>query len=269
MIATNKRGGDIALITGASSGIGEALAKRFASGGHSLVLVARNVTRLEALAAALTTEHRVKVWVQAADLARPGAAQTLSAALKRKRIGIDVLVNNAGVLHQGLFASTPPRQHREMIDLNVAGLTEMLAQFLPPMCKRGRGRVLNVASVAAFQPIPSLATYAATKAFVLSLTESLAEELSECGVTVTALCPGITSTHMLRSATAANAHLSKLPGFLIGNAGSVADEGYRACMQGEVIAIPGAINQALSFASRSTPKWLLRRIAGTLARRAQ
>jgi short-subunit dehydrogenase len=266
MAESRKHRVDTALITGASSGIGEALAKRFAQGGHALVLVSRNTARLEALAATLSADYGIKVWVQAADLARPAAVQALGAALRRKRIAIDVLVNNAGVLWQGEFASTLPRKHQEMIDLNVAGLTGMLAQFLPPMCKRGHGHVLNVASIAAFQPIPLLATYAATKAFVLSLTESLAEELKNRGVTVTALCPGITATHMLSSATAANGRLAKLPGILIGDAEKVADEGYRACMQGEVIRVPGAVNQAVTLASRATPRWLLRRVVGTLAR---
>jgi len=126
--------------------------------------------------------------------------------------------------------------------------------------------VLNVASIAAFQPVPTLATYAATKAFVLSLTESLAEELKGSGVTVTALCPGITATHMLSSATEENARLAKLPSVLIGNADEVANEGYRACMQGSVISVPGVVNQAVTLASRATPKWLLRRITGTLVR---
>jgi uncharacterized protein len=266
MAGSGKHRAGTALITGASSGIGEALAKRFAQDGHGLVLVARNTAKLEALAASLSAEYGIKVWVQAADLARPASAQALATALRRKRIAIDVLVNNAGVLQQGAFVSTPPRRHQEMIDLNVAGLTAMLAQFLPPMCKRGHGRVLNVASIAAFQPIPRLATYAATKAFVLSMTESLAEELKECGVTITALCPGITATRMLSSATEANARLAKLPGILIGDAEMVADEGYRACMQGEVIRIPGVVNQAVTLASRATPKWLLRRVVGKLAR---
>jgi short-subunit dehydrogenase len=257
---------DTALITGASSGIGEALAKRFAKDGHALVLVARNTARLEALAASLSADYGIKVWVQAADLARPDAARALRAALGRRRIAIDVLVNNAGVLWQGEFAATPAQQHQSMIDLNVAGLTAMLAEFLPPMCRRGHGRVLNVASIAAFQPIPLLATYAATKAFVLSLTESLAEEVKDRGVTLTALCPGITATHMLSSATAANSRLAKLPGILIGDAEKVADEGYLACMHGEVIRVPGAVNQAVTLASRATPKWLLRRVVGKLAR---
>jgi short-subunit dehydrogenase len=258
---------DTALVTGASSGIGQALAACFARGGHRLVLVARNARRLEALAASLSAEHGVKTWVQPSDLARPGAAGVLAAALKRRRIDVDVLVNNAGVLEQGPFIATPARRHQELIDLNVSGLTGMLAAFLPPMCERGRGRVLNVASIAAFQPVPSLATYAATKAYVLSLSESLAEELRDSGVTVTALCPGITDTGMLRGAKDANARLASLPGFLIGDADAVAADGYRACMQGAAIEVPGAVNLSAALASRATPKWLLRRIAGAFARR--
>ncbi len=257
-----------ALITGASSGIGAALARRFARGGHALVLVARNTGKLESIAASLAAEHGVKVVVQPADLAKRGAAQALAAAIKRRRLVVDILVNNAGILEQGAFVSTPPRRHQELIDLNVTALTDMLAQFVPPMCQRGHGRVLNVASIAAFQPVPMLATYAATKAFVLSLTESLAEEIRDQGVTVTALCPGITATQMLSGATDANARLAKLPGFLVGDADAVADEGYRACMQGVVIQVPGVVNQAVTLASRAAPKWLLRRIAGTVARGA-
>ena len=258
---------ETALITGASSGIGRALAKRFARSGHPLVLVARNRTALESLAAALTADFGVKAWVQPADLARPGAAQALAVELKRKRIRVDVLVNNAGVLQQGRFVAVPAERHQALVDLNVAGLTAMLAHFLPAMCARGRGRVLNVASIAAFQPVPTLATYAATKAFVLSLTESLAEELNGSGVTVTALCPGITATNMLSSATRENAKLAQLPGLLIGDADEVADEGYRACMEGAVVSVPGRVNQAVTLASRATPKWLLRRIAGALMRK--
>jgi len=269
MASSKRKQTETVLITGASSGIGEALAKCFAKGGHQLVLAARSTAKLESLAATLAKEHGVKVWVQTADLAKPGAAKALAAALKRKRIDIDVLVNNAGVLQQGAFTAIPAMRHQEIIDLNVSGLTAMLAQFLPPMVKRGHGRVLNVASIAAFQPVPTLATYAATKAYVLSLTESLAEELKENGVTITALCPGITATQMLSTATKSNAQLSRLPRFLVGDADAVAAEGYRACMKGEVIVVPGAVNLAATLASRATPKWLLRRIAGKLTRGAR
>ncbi len=257
-----------ALVTGASSGIGEALARRFARAGHPLVLVARDRAKLEALAASLAADHKVRVRVEAVDLTERGAPGALAAKLKRARVEIGILVNDAGVLAQGDFTAVSAARHQALIDLNVSALTAMLAHFLPPMQARKRGRVLNVASIAAFQPIPRLATYAATKAFVLSLTESLAEELRDDGVTLTALCPGFTDTRMLRTAVEANTRLSSLPGFLIGDADMVADEGYRACMEGAVVSTPGVLNQAVTLASRATPKWLLRRVAGTLARRA-
>jgi len=132
---------------------------------------------------------------------------------------------------------------------------------------RGQGRVLNVASIAAFQPVPSLATYAATKAYVLSLTESLSEELKGTGVSITALCPGITATNMLDSAQQASKELTKLPGFVVGSAEAVADEGFEACVRGEVIRVPGALNLAAILAARATPKWLLRRVSGAMVRR--
>ena len=262
-----RRPGETALITGASSGIGEAMARRFAREGHPLVLAARNKARLESLAATLEADFGIDVRVEPCDLTLRNAPGALAASLRRRHIAIDVLVNNAGVLQQGEFTRMLPERHQELIDLNVSALTGMLAHFVPPMQLRGHGRVLNVASIAAFQPIPLLATYAATKAYVLSLTESLADELKDDGVTVTALCPGITDTGMLDSAVAANARLASLPGFLVGDADEVAAEGYRACMEGVVIAVPGVLNQAVTLASRATPKWLLRRIAGTLARR--
>ena len=268
MAAPKNSNTETALITGASSGIGEALARRFAKDGHRVVLVARSGGKLETLAAELSAAHGVKVWVMPADLSLPGAAKSLATACRRKRITIDVLVNNAGVLEQGLFADIKAERHQQLIDLNVSGLTAMLAQFLPGMRERGHGRVLNVASIAAFQPVPSLATYAATKAYVLSLTESLAEELKGSGVTITALCPGITDTGMLSSATEANAQLAKLPGFLVADVDKVAADGYRACLRGDVIKVPGIVNLAATMAGRATPKWLLRRIAGTVTRSA-
>jgi short-subunit dehydrogenase len=257
-----------ALVTGASSGIGEALAGCFAGGGHRLVLVARSADKLAVLAARLESEQGVPVTVLPADLAVPGAAGRLAATLRRRKLAIDVLVNNAGVLEHGAFAGMAPRRAQELVALNVAGLTDMLSHFVPPMVARRRGRVLNVASIAAFQPVPGLAAYAATKAYVLSLTESLAEELRGSGVTATALCPGITATHMLTSAIETNAQLARLPRVLIGDVDAVAAEGYRACLAGEVICVPGVVNRAATLAARATPKWLLRRVAGALGRTA-
>jgi len=216
-----------ALITGASSGIGAALARLFAKNGYRLILVARSVDKLEALAQELERDFAVPAHVQEADLARRGSAKRLSAAVRELDVDVDVLVNNAGVMEHGFFADMPSAKHKRMIDLNISGLTSMLNTFLPGMVERGAGRILNVASVAAFQPLPSLATYAATKAYVLSLTESLAEELSGTGVTVTALC---------------------------------------ACLQGDVISVPGALNLAATVTGRAMPKWLLRRLSGVVGR---
>jgi short-subunit dehydrogenase len=267
MAAPNKARTDTVLVTGASSGIGQSLARCFASDGARLVLVARSADKLEALAASLRHDFGSRVWVRPSDLAVPGAAATLAQRLKRQRIAVDILVNCAGVLEHGRFADIAPTRHQALIDLNVSGLTAMVASLLPPMLERRRGRILNVASVASFQPVPTLATYAATKAYVLSLTESLAEELSGSGVTVTALCPGITATPMLDGATRAHPGLAQVPGFLVGDVDEVAAIGHRACLAGEVIAVPGTLNQAAALAARATPKWLLRRIAGTVARR--
>ena len=268
MTRTSKHAGRTALVTGASSGIGEELARCFAKGGFDLVLVARSADKLRALAAELEAAHGVDVRVMPADLSHPAAAATLATALRRKQLSVDVLVNNAGVLEQGAFARIGAARHQQLIDLNVSGLTAMLAMFLPGMRERGWGRVLNVASIAAFQPVPTLATYAATKAYVLSLTESLSEELKGSGVSITALCPGITATQMISRAAEANDKLSKLPSFMVGDAATVAAEGYRACMRGEVIKVPGLANLAGTLAARATPKWLLRGLSGMVVRRS-
>lgn len=257
-----------ALVTGASSGIGEALAHCFAAAHCDLVLVARSVDKLKTLALELAHQHGVQVRVQPADLSQPGAAAQLLAALARKRCTVDVLVNCAGVLEQGAFTTISPASHQQIIDLNISALTAMLSAFVPGMVHRKTGRVLNVASVAAFQPVPTLASYAASKAYVLSLSESLAEELRDTGVTVTTLCPGITATHMLTQAAGANDKLNQLPGFLVGDVQQVADMAFAACMRGDAICVPGVINQAAMIASRGTPKWLVRRIGGFLGRKA-
>ena len=268
MTRKSAHAGRTALVTGASAGIGEQLARCFAAGGFDLVLVARSADKLRALAAVLQTAHGREVHAIAADLSRPGAAEALAAKLERQGLVVDVLVNNAGVLEQGAFCDIAPARHQELVALNVAGLTAMLAEFLPGMRERGWGRVLNVASIAAFQPVPSLATYAATKAYVLSLTEALSEELKGSGVTLTALCPGVTATPMVSRATDANQKLNQLPGFMIGNAAQVAAEGYQACLRGEVIRVPGFVNLAGTLAARATPKWLLRSLGGLVARRS-
>jgi uncharacterized protein len=255
-----------ALITGASAGIGEELARCFAREGFNLVLVARNAEKLKILAKELAQEHGIKAWVAPADLSEEQAAQKLHASMKRAKRKIDVLVNNAGVLNHGSFVDMASAKHYAMIDLNITGLTAMIAEFAPAMVERGYGRILNVASIAAFQPIPMLATYAATKAYVLSLTESLSEEFKGTGVTITALCPGITATNMFSGAKAESTQLNKLPSFLIGDAKVVAQEGFDACMRGDAIKVSGTVNKVSIVAGRVTPKWLLRKVSGVLVR---
>jgi hypothetical protein len=255
------------MVTGASSGIGAELAQCFAAGGHDLILVARSADKLKALASKLESTHGIRAWSISCDLAHPGAVAELFTKLKKSKHSVDILVNCAGVLEHGSFVSMPPQRHQEMIDLNLSALTRMLATFVPAMVNRGFGRVLNVASIAAFQPVPSLATYAATKAYVLSLTESIAEELAGTGVTVTALCPGITATPMMAGAQQHSPALN-VPSFVVGEASVVAADGYAACMRGDVICVPGTVNLVTTLASRATPKWLLRKISGALGRKS-
>jgi short-subunit dehydrogenase len=258
-------GNPVALITGASSGIGEALAHCFAKAKHDVILVARNEDKSRALASNLHAQHGIQAQALPADLAQSDSVVKITKLLQKQECVPDVLVNCAGVLEQRNFVQIEPAAHQAMIDLNIAALTAMLSHLLPTMVLRGSGRVLNVASVAAFQPIPLLATYAASKAYVLSLTEALSEELRGTGVTATALCPGITATNMLQSAKQNNQSLSELPSFVIGDVSEVAQQGFDACMQGKVICVPGTVNQIANLASRSTPRALLRRVTGLIA----
>ncbi|MBV9890366.1 MAG: SDR family oxidoreductase [Rhizobacter sp.] len=253
------------LITGASAGIGAELARAFARGGHQLTLVARRRAKLEALAVELEREHYVEVRTIVQDLTKPnGAAAVIKAAEADGHIGI--LVNNAGVIDVGPFAASSTDALVDMVDLNVRALTELTSLVVPGMVKRGFGRILNVASLAAFQAIPGMATYAATKAFVLALTEALSEELKGSGVSATALCPGITDTDMATDIQAGTS--AKLPKQLISDPADVAAEGVKALMAGQAVVVPGLPNQITAAWAQVTPHWLTRYIAGFAARRA-
>ncbi|MBK6746476.1 SDR family NAD(P)-dependent oxidoreductase [Ottowia sp.] len=255
------------LITGASAGIGAELAREFARHGHRLTLVARRREALAALAAELEREHQVDVQVIAQDLAKPGGP---AAAVKAAQAGgeeIGILVNNAGVIDVGRFADAQPEKLIGLVDLNVRTMTEMTSRLLPGMVARGVGRVLNVSSLSAFQPVPTMAAYAASKAYVLSLTEALSEELRGTGVKVTALCPGFTETPMISEIQAGSAAVRGLPKQFLSDPSDVAAQGYRALMSGQTVVVPGLPNQLTAAWAQVTPRWVTRYIAGVATRR--
>ena len=252
-----------ALITGASSGIGLELAAAAARDGHDLVLVARNSERLESVGRGLAEKHGVRVTVLAKDLARPPAASELHADLSARGIAVDVLVNNAGVGVYGFFAETRLEDELAMIEVNVSAVTRLTKTFLSGMLERRRGWILNVASTAAFQPGPIMAVYYATKAYVLSFSEALANETAGSGVRVTVLCPGPTRTEFQRRAGFKPIPLLKTP--LVSTAADVAREGWEGMKHGRRIVVPGLANRLLVQAERVTP----RRLVTAVIRRLQ
>lgn len=256
------------LITGASAGIGAELAREFANHAHDLVLVARSKDKLDALAGELRAAHDTDAIVIPADLSSSADLVGLVEQLQDKDIEIDILVNNAGIIDVGPFADAAPEKLQQLIALNIAATTALTSLLLPSMIERKFGRILNVASLAGFQPIPSMAVYAASKAYVLSLTESLAEELRGTGVKVTALCPGLTDTNMVSSIKEQSATAQWTPGFLISDPKSVAKQAYRALMAGQTVLVPGLPNQMAAAWSQVTPRWLTRTMTGIAVRQA-
>jgi len=254
----------LALITGASSGIGVELARIFASEHFDLVLVARRKTLLDELSDALAKAHKTRCTVIACDLTEAGALDSLMASLPEHPI--DVLVNNAGVLSMGEFSSSPLERQLEQIQLNVLALTALTHRCLPAMLERGQGRIMNLASVAAFQAVPFLAVYAATKAYVLSFSEALSEELRGSGVSCTAVCPGFTDTPMLRGRKDPQRPIPQLPLGLIADPSAVAREAFEAVMKRDAVRVPGAVYKAMSLLSRLPPRMLVRSVVGGLGR---
>ena len=256
---------EIALVTGASSGIGEALARRIARDGRPVGLVARRGDRLESLAAELRAKHRIDAWVFPADLTAPGAIPPLLDALVARDLAVDWLVNNAGFGTFGKFQDLPVARELEEIRLNVEALVELTGRLLPAMVARRRGLVMNVASVGAFVPSPMMATYTATKAFVLSFTETIAAELEGSGVRALCVCPGFTRTEF-QSHVAVD--VSAVPGLAWMTADEVADEAVNAAGKGGVL-VNGFLNRALTMALKFAPRSLAMRTATMLLKSSE
>lgn len=246
-----------ALVTGASGGIGEELARLFAADGHDLVLVARSRDKLARLSEELGGKHGVRARVVASDLARPEAPREIFEELGAEAVAVDALVNNAGVGSYGLFAETDLQSELELLQLNVVALTHLTKLFLPGMIARRRGYVMQVASTAAFQPGPLMAVYYASKAYVLSLSEALANECAGTGVRVSALCPGPTETGFVAAAGMGD---SKLFDRAVMDARTVAVEGYRGLLAGKTIVIPGLRNNLLARSIGLFPRGLVTKV---------
>ena len=246
---------ETALITGASSGIGHDLTRLFARDGWDVVVVARSEEKLRELAAELTREHGIAAHVLAADLARPDAAADIVNTLTERGLTIGALVNNAGVGLTGPFVETDLRAELAMIQVNVVALTQLTKLLLPGMVARKRGRILNVASTASFQPGPLMAVYYATKAYVLSFSEALAEELRHTGVTVTALCPGPTETGFVAAAGVGPSRLFSI--MKPSSSAAVARTGYEAMKRGQRVVVHGLRNKLLVQSVRTSPRRLV------------
>jgi short-subunit dehydrogenase len=251
----------LAVVTGASAGIGRELADILAREGHDLLLVARREAELKTLADELQQRHGASSTVAAVDLSQPGAADEVLAAIGVDT-PVDVLVNNAGFGGHGAFAERPRSDEMRMLAVNVTALTDLTRVVLPGMVARGRGRILNVGSTAAFQPGPFMAVYYATKAYVLSFSQAIAEETRGTGVTVTCLCPGVTTTEFQQVAGVEDAPLTKGP--LSMSARAVAEAGYAGMARGKLIVIPGVHNKIGAQSTRFAPRALTLRVVRRL-----
>jgi short-subunit dehydrogenase len=256
----------IALVTGASSGIGEHLARGLAARGHDLVLVARDQHRLETLGKELERAHSTKAQVLPADLTDPAQLKVVEDRCHDADAPVAVLVNNAGFGSFGPFHELDLENETREIQLNVMALVRLSHAAASEMVARGHGGILNVSSLAAFQPNPLMAVYGGTKAFIVSFTEALHEELKGTGVAVTVLCPGFTRTGFQ---AAADVPASDLPGFVWQEADEVATVGLDALAKNRAVAIPGALNKALGGFSIVTPHALTRRIAGVISKQSR
>jgi short-subunit dehydrogenase len=256
------RNAGAALVTGASGGIGLALAEQFAENGHDVVLVARSAARLVEVGRELEDRYGVRSTILPGDLADPEAPRTLAQSVTEKGLVVDFLVNNAGFGLRGAFAETDIERELEMIQVNITALTHLTKLFLPSMLERGRGGVLNVASTAAFAPGPGIAVYSASKSYVLLFSEALAAELEGTGVSVTALCPGSTRTRFAATAGMESSRLFRSGKVM--EAGPVARAGYEGLMKGKPVVVTGLQNRLLVQSMRVSPRRMVARIAKAL-----
>ena len=249
------------LITGASSGIGLELAKRFAALGNNLILVARSESKLQDLSRDLIQQHSVHVEVVVADLAKVDAAKQLVSELDERKLIVNVLVNNAGFGELGKFAEIDVDRQMDMVRLNVVTVVQLTRLLLPEMLKRGSGGVINVASTAAFQPGPNMAVYYATKAFVLSFSDAIHEELIDTGIKVVCLAPGPTTTGF-----AEDSGMKSLKMFSANamDVGVVADAAIRAYESNRALVIPGLKNKIGAFMNRLAPRVVVRKMVKKL-----
>jgi uncharacterized protein len=250
------RPGATCLITGASSGIGAELARGLAARGHGVTLVARREERLRALADELTDDHGVLAEVIAADVSTADGRAGLHDAVAERELDVEVLVNNAGFGSGGRFTELDGEREAEMVRTNVEAVVALSSAYLPAMVERGRGAVLNVASLIAFQPVPFQATYGATKAFVLSFTDALHEELRETGVTVTAVCPGPVRTEFGEMGGFGGAD-ERIPGPLWLSADKVARDALAAVERGDRVSVPGPHNRIAALWGQHLPRSIL------------
>ena len=256
----------LALVTGASSGIGEAFARELASRGHDLILVARGADALKTLAAELSDQREVEAEVLPADLRDPAGLAAVESRVGATERPVDVLVNNAGFGSGGSFVDLPVEGEVGQVELNVAALLRLTHAALRQMVPRGAGGILNVASVGGFQPAPGNATYSATKAFVLSFTEAVHDEVVRDGVRVTCLCPGFTRTAFQDRA---GLEAAAVPGFLWSDPASVARAGLKALQRNKAVCIPGLVNKGAPGLVRLLPRAAVRRIAGVAVKRME
>ncbi|MFN5544816.1 MAG: SDR family NAD(P)-dependent oxidoreductase [Bacteroidota bacterium] len=256
-----------ALITGASNGIGLELAKVHASKGGDLVLVARNKAKLDELKSTLEKEYKVKVYTIGKDLSATNAANEVYNETIRQNIQIDYLINNAGFGEFGLFTDTDWNKELKMINLNITTLTAFTKLYLQDMVKRRSGKIMNVASTAAFQSGPTMAVYFATKAYVLSFSEAVNNEVSDKGVTITALCPGATESGFQAAAAMEESRLVK--GRKLPSSEEVAQYGYAAMMKGKTVAIHGLMNWILANSVRFTPRSIVVKITRKIQDKAK